>query len=102
MVERIWRCKDDDGTARPTYAPLPHRRNRQRLVAIQKQHSGAARLACCNPEKLTQAAKRGGNRRTRMRFLNIRGGSVLDAKSGSVSGANQHIARCKASTASIL
>ncbi|WP_238295807.1 TraM recognition domain-containing protein, partial [Caballeronia novacaledonica] len=46
------------------------------------------------PEKLTQTTKRGGNRRTRMMFLHIRGGSVLDAKSGSVSGANQHNQVC--------
>ena len=28
--QRVWRCKDDDGAARPPYAPLPHCGNRQR------------------------------------------------------------------------
>jgi len=60
------------------------------VSTVIKPHGGAARFAGCYPEKLTQTTKRGGNRRTRMMFLHIRGGSILDAKSGSVSGANQH------------
>jgi len=35
--QRLRRREDDHGAARPPDAPLPHRRNRKRLVAIQPQ-----------------------------------------------------------------
>lgn len=53
----VRRRQDDDGAARPRYASLRHRRNRERIVEDQNQDER---------EKLT-----------------FRGGSILDAGSGS-------------------
>src|SRR5664279_4126271 len=36
MAQRVWRCQDDHRAARPPDAPLRHRRNRQRQLALQK------------------------------------------------------------------
>ncbi len=39
MAERLRRCQDDDGAARPADASLPYRRNRERVVPLPAQHS---------------------------------------------------------------
>src|SRR5271169_1750945 len=36
MAERVRRSQDDDGAARSPHAPLRHRRNRKRKLALQK------------------------------------------------------------------
>ena len=40
---RLRRCQDDHGAARPADAPLPHRRDRQHILALQAQQ----RARCC-------------------------------------------------------
>src|SRR5205807_1017807 len=37
MGDRVRRSENDDGATRPPYTPLPHPRNRQRQLPLQKQ-----------------------------------------------------------------
>jgi hypothetical protein len=40
--QRVQRCQDDHGAARPPDASLPHRRDRQRVLALQNEFGQAA------------------------------------------------------------
>jgi predicted nucleotidyltransferase len=41
MAERLWRCQDDDGAARPADASLPYRRDRATSRSVPAQHATA-------------------------------------------------------------
>jgi len=92
MGERL-RRRQDHGLARPAHAPLPHRRERQRVLALQAQqldgrfnawpHGHSEKERNLRPQEPRDIHRTGHHR------VAFRGGSDLDERPGSVPGERQ-------------